>query len=467
MIRGKVCELCVKKGISHSRLITEETTWMTLDPLTMTRTSARLYNQYDRLLCDGSGLHQQSCHCIELEWHYGKNLFKCSFLGCSFGRYGYFKKADRDSHLRHHQRPWKCGRSDCQYSDGFLSRRMRDQHQEQHQQEAIATDWSQEQLDEDELQPLLFDVVKGDRVQMAVDLLPQLPRIKEPEAIRRELLLLAASCASIAMVHLIQPKIESFYSLPTGRPYYGARPTQPLAELLVAAIEGNNVQVFKHLLLTCNGQIRYSFILPEVLKSSVEDFRMEWEACISAERNFWTQEKQKDLKKPMLGKLSFSQNFTTQHILKATAGDPGKILFLLSIWKELDFDKDMRPFHLGDALVNVAATCCSVKLAKHLVDKGAPIGHRRSDSYLTPLHHAATHNTGEAAELMKFLLISGADPAAYANSGNGVRKKRRRIEDEVGAQHISEWLGLSWEDLIKETQKERLVLEAGKAEAAE
>ena len=104
--------------------------------------------------------------------------------------------------------------------------------------------------------------------------------------------------------------------------------------------------------------------------------------------------------------------------------------------------------------MNVAAACCSVKLAKYLTDAGAAINHRRSRQYLTPLHHAATKNNSEAAELMRFLLVLGADPAAYATSGPPFDKRIRKIRDEAGAKSISKWLGMSWDDLVEKTKLE-------------
>ena len=448
---------------SSSDLIIEETSWVTLDPLTMTRTSARLYSQFNRLLCDGSGYHKEDCLCDTLERHYGKNPFKCSFLGCFYGRYGFSKKATRDSHLRSHKRPWKCGRSDCQYSEGFLSRRMRDQHWERHHQENLSINWSQQNLDEDELQPLLFDAVKGDKVEMAIELLPQLPRIKDHEAIRKELLLLAAGCASMAMVHLVQPNIESWHSLSLDN-WDSTRQklTYPMAHVLTAAIEGNNIEVFKHLLHTCQGRSRYSSILPAILRSSNEEFRIDMETCVDAESEFWTRE-QSRTKSP--SKVPFSRRYTRQNILKAITGDPGNVVFLLSIWKYLDLPKALEKLHLGDALVDIAATCCSATLAKYLIDGGAEVDRRRHITYLTPLHHAATRDTQEAAELIQFLLNSGADPSNYASyEFRGETTKIRHMKDEKGAQRISKWLQVSWEDLVTKIQAERLIIHAEKAE---
>ena len=343
---------------------------------------------------------------------------------------------------------------------------MRDQHWERHHQEEKPIDWSQKDLDEDELQPLLFDVVKGDKVEMAIDLLPQLPKIKDFEAIRKELLFLAAGCASMAMIHLIQPNIESWYSLSEFKRWDGTREgyLKQSVKALTAAIEGNNVEVFRHLLLACNGKTRYSCVLPEILKSRNEEFRTDWEVCIQAEFEHWSLKRASN---PRRSSVPFCQRFTDQRVVRAIAGDPSNELFLLSIWEKLNLPKNMRKIYLGDALVNIAVTC-SVKLAKYLVHAGADVCHRRSVIYLTPLHHAATHNTRKAAELMKSLLCSGAEPTTFASSKRqGGTSKLRDIMDEVGMQGISKWLDVSWEDLVRETQTERSVKDAEKAGAGD
>ena len=122
----------------------------------------------------------------------------------------------------------------------------------------------------------------------------------------------------------------------------------------------------------------------------------------------------------------------------------------------MDLNKPWGNIYLGDALVNVASTTCSVKLAEFLVKGGAKVDHRRSPRYPTPLNHAARQTTAGAAEMMKFLLFYGADPEAKPSGASlRIRYGSLRIRDEKGAKGISKWLGMSWEELVTKAKEER------------
>ena len=126
--------------------------------------------------------------------------------------------------------------------------------------------------------------------------------------------------------------------------------------------------------------------------------------------------------------------------------------FVIRLWKKRGFIESVNAVYLGVTLARIAQSCCSVRLAKYLVEAGANVDHRRSDKYMTPLHHAARRSNAEAAELMRFLLECGADPEV--TSGN-LERKISRIRDEKGAKETSRWLGLSWDELVAQTKAGR------------
>ena len=133
---------------------------------------------------------------------------------------------------------------------------------------------------------------------------------------------------------------------------------------------------------------------------------------------------------------------------------PHQEQLIIQVWEELHVSDALKDAtSLGDALVHVSMTSCSVRLAKFWIDAGAPVDFRRCERYPTPFFHAVKKDSAEAAELVRFLLQCGADPAlevmprAYSNK----KRDRPRIGDEKGAKELSQWLGITWDELLAET----------------
>jgi Ankyrin repeat len=308
---------------------------------------------------------------------------------------------------------------------------MRDEHLGRfHQEEALRV-CTLEKPDANEIQPLLFDLVKADKVDVVKTLLSELNGL--PDSTKHELRKLAARSGSPAMVDLIVPFRENEFE----------------KDFLRCSIQGGNMENFKYLLsrsknCTTNWgsyswSRSYSGIASAVLVSDSEEMFEEWEKYVDIE--FKTSKTSQ--KRPV------GARYIKVEVIRATAGHPNREQLLLLLWRKVDLYKSCGNKCLGDALVNVALTTCSVKLAEFLIKGGAKVDHRRSPQCLTPLHHAARQTTVEAAEMMKFLLFCGADPKTEASRAN------LRIQDEKGAKGISKWLGMSWEDLVTKAKEER------------
>ena len=93
-----------------------------------------------------------------------------------------------------------------------------------------------------------------------------------------------------------------------------------------------------------------------------------------------------------------------------------------------------------------AERCCSIPIAKFLLRSGVSIDTRGHGGH-TALSRASTKKNQKAAELMKFLLESGADPLALPSL------RAQPVADRPGPRNISKWLGISWEQLVKESRK--------------
>ncbi|KAL5313341.1 hypothetical protein ACEPPN_019074 [Leptodophora sp. 'Broadleaf-Isolate-01'] len=306
---------------------------------------------------------------------------------------------------------------------------MRDQHWEQCQLEGPRAECLPQNLDEDEIQALVFDLVRADKVEVCRSLAPWIRKLGY--AVKTALFTLAASSASGAMIDVLMSAFDY---------------TQIECSEINAAIRGRNIETFRHMLRLTNGRA-YWRILLEARISRCEEFSLDWELNIDAHR--------KSFEKSKMTKAPFESLYIEPDFLRSAKGDSENERFIMLVWEKLDLAKTLPKSYLGVALVNVAQTCCSLKLATYLIEAGASVDHRRSPSYLTPLHHATTHNTPEAAELIQYLLSKGADPTARAKSTPGRGSKIRRIEDEAGAKGISKWLEMSWDDLVEKAVLER------------
>lgn len=138
-------------------------------------------------------------------------------------------------------------------------------------------------------------------------------------------------------------------------------------------------------------------------------------------------------------------------MIRATAGNLDREHILVSIWAALkmgNMNANTRKY-VREALGRVARTTHSIFLAKTLLEYGADVNHPKGRSFLGPLHFASRHDSHQAAELMRFLLYNGADPETHSNHA------RLQIRDEKGPKNIARWIGISWDDLVKMVKLDR------------
>ena len=330
--------------------------------------------------------------------------------------------------MKHHDRPWKCSIQDCAYAEGgFLSRKMRDDHYKDH----IATGPQEiphaENLEPDETQPLLFDLIRAGKVEAVRNLLCQFEAL--PKEIKSAIRECAAYFGSAAIIDLIDPFDEDSFP----------------SDTLRSSIRAGNIDLFKHVLSRsekCVDKSLYNHMLAiflEVLRSDSEEAFETLLSYIESDVNTGR-------------RLSLSWGWdelvTRRAAIQATAGHPDRENLLITIWEKAGIPKSSDRT-LGTAIVNVASTTCSVKLAKYLVDHGAEVDFRISIQSLTALQCAARHKSAAAAEMMKYLLLQGADPE--------LKPKRAsfKIRDEKGAKGIAKWLGMSFDELFAKTKEER------------
>lgn len=418
-------------------------TWTRSDPLTISETSVLTSDAIDSLLdCVGeSGDHTHGCTCNLIRRHYGARPFKCRFIHCSFRHQGFETQSERRSHERHHDRPWKCGVPTCEYAGGgFLSRKMRDDHLDRyHQMEEHARDFSKVQVDNAEMKSVWSDLIIAGNSEAAEALRDTFGTLYY--GTQCSLFRLAAADGSPTL-------LTTILSLK----YYDKESEwecQRLPLLAAAsAVKSQNIENLKILLnaiktkITMGHHSLCSEMFSEVLNSDSVDIYEEFEANARLEI---------DLVSSISGgsKSVTAARFCGPSVLRTTAGNLHRQRLVLRLWRSIDLNGILDPVLRGDALGTVAASCCSVLLAEYLIQGGADVNHRRSDKYLTPLHHAARNTSAEAADFMRFLLLHGADPERLSG------RSKQQIGEEKGATGISRWLGISWEELIDQCNKVR------------
>ncbi|KAH6876383.1 hypothetical protein B0T10DRAFT_198406 [Thelonectria olida] len=398
--------------------------WSHLDPFTISKISIELYGRFD------GSIYQAPDERQTIIRHYGVNVFKCGFLHCHYHRHGFDSVSSRNSHERHHKKPWKCDVPGCEYANtGFVSRQMRDHHlQSSHRAEEHREAVGLEKPDDDEIQPLLFDLVQANKVEAVRTLRPSLEKLDY--RILLELATLAALRASSSMLELFcaEDKLRKTVLNPEDFPV-----------IFIAAIQSGDAGRGEALRAIAK-QVRpirdhnLDLILAEIIKSESRELFQSWKPIISSIGGTMTSA----LRSYLLSKRVFA----------ATNNNPDREHLLVEFWENDGFLKKIDLTKKKDLLVHLALTTCSISLARHLLKHGCEVNWRRSPAYRTPLHCAATQTTEQAAKFMEFLLLQGADPSKGSS-------KCGKIEDEKGALGISAWLGVSWNELVERTRQER------------
>ena len=322
---------------------------------------------------------------------------------------------------------------------------MRDDHLDRyHQAQKPKPDVAPIHADPDEVESLLADLIQADNVDAMKALSPSF--LELPFETQRELQMLAVTHGSPSLLELILVK--------------GVSSQGPLANfkaLANAAIESHNSKALGFVLYNfCLDKAIWMKTFEEILKSvchsDLTDVHSVWEKYATDVRL-----KFKDTAGPDQS-LNFSRIYTSRDVLSAVVGAPYKEQTVLRQWKQRNIAKTLRqkPEYLGNTLINVAKFCCSIPLARYLIEAGARVDYRKNERQLTALHQAARNSSVEAAELTRFLLQCGADPDGFTTRGINSRDTRRQyIRDEKGAKELSKWLGVSWDELVAQIKQER------------
>ena len=427
------------------------------------------HQAFNDLLCGSAQHTSHCCRYLLLQRLYGPRLFKCPYLGCSFRRHGFETRSLQRSHTTHHDRPWKCAVVGCEYSEtGFLSRRMRDTHLDrfhtQDEKQGLLLAVGIRNPDKDDIQPLLFDLVRSDRTIEMKQLLGYF-RALDLES-KHSLLRLATTSGSGIMMGILHD------AEPTLLQPKNSRYNHIFLAVLGSAVHGGNLDVVQWIIThldtenkacDCYPQVNdstpsiwrrsaiawtdWSTILGLVLESDSEEIFQ----CLLPEftREFTTKRSRGKLAPPPARAMDAS-------VMKSTARILDREQRLISLWDRLRSAFGRETCSRG--LRYVAETSLSVTLAKTLLYYGADIDYtgatvsvrQYTNPYRTPLQCALRRSSPEAAEMAKFLLYAGADPNATAR-----KSSVKSVKDEKGAREISKWLGMDWDELVAKVKADR------------
>jgi hypothetical protein len=395
-------------------------------------------------------------------YHYGERLFKCRYVNCSFRRHGFNSKASRRSHEKEHEKPWKCDVEGCEFEKGgFLSRKMRDEHLKQfHNHDDIIPNGAFRELDENDLEYVCLDLVKANDVRKIRELAAA--GMLENKSYLSDLVACAAQYASPEIMKIL---------LDQGSVHDDAAYHESLSKFLMPEIvAGNNSKMLEYIL-----QINFEDWENYTRKKASADY------YLRSKR--WFEEGKASTLPMVLGKgsdemLDILCKWVEQDVLKedrgyylthssmiaATARDIYREQILLGLWRKVPSQQWSKQYW-KNAMLNVASTTCSVELATFLINQGVPVDWRNGEAVPTPLVHAARKTDAKAAQLVRFLLFNGAETVVEIvqggkmwnkkrlKNGEDIKKSQIHVSEQKGAQQISKWLGVTFDELVAEAKK--------------
>jgi hypothetical protein len=365
---------------------------------------------------------------------------------CSFRRHGFDSKASRNLHEREHEKPWNCYVEGCEFEKGgFLSRKMRDEHLERfHNHSDLLPIEQFKNLDEVDIKNVCLDLVKADDVSKIRELAAA-DKI-DVEFNEDTLIACAAQYASPEMIKILLNDKTTKRDL--------SRWSQGTFSklLLPETVAGNNSNMLEYILYSNRDD------WPTKLRKNLHWFRDNGLAEVLAKAN----DEMLDVfcrwvAQDLLQKKT-NPYLVRPDMIAATAGDVYREHILLRLWRKVPCSWWTKSYW-KNAMINVASTTCSTELATFLIDQGVPVDWRNNKAAPTPLVHAARKTDARAAELVRLLLLNGADSvvdiAKRVIHSPDLKKSQIDVSEQKGALEISKWLGVTFDELVVQAKKAR------------
>jgi hypothetical protein len=438
-------------------------TWVNRDPLVTSTMLVRIQQRQDALVSRGEANAEVMA---KIQWHYGPPVFKCPYPFCMSNRSGFHKEEDLHAHLTDHGRDWKCIVPGCLFtSRGFTTRYARDEHLAKvhlevgsHLLSAMnngSNDISFDTISVDDASHILFQLVAQNDADRLTQLLAS-PGGKQlnKDAIAAALRYAARDLGSQAMTEALMPAGEKY--LP--------------AEILAFAVGSQDINFVRSSLARARNQDSAG-LLKVVLGSASDEiyalwekhfFRtLEWVSNAAVPKQELRRLQNKKAPEAIVQKWQKALHtrtlkpawalletvFRKQRLWNSLKGNALKETRMKLLLKTLQEKGYLTAPMMGDMLVRMAGSGCSVSLGEELLSYGAPIDFpiNFGKSGKTALGTAAQKTTEEAAYFMRMLIRNGANPT---NIGYEIKYGKAK-----GAAQIVEWLGVTWDELVDEYRR--------------
>jgi ankyrin repeat protein len=272
-------------------------------------------------------------------------------------------------------------------------------------------------VDKDEVLPLLFDLVSLGRVEEVRQLQDEYKQLHKWDA---------AKLLNLAALH---GSLELFEIFSLHREING----HDLSASAVKAIQGGNLELFSHIYqhhrdVLIPTKYNYSVMRAAITSENLDIFDFCLENQLISTKPDW-----------LFGEGTIGATVEPEHQVR-----------LIKAWERIDIHSVSGARVWLSALRQVADTNCSVILASFILkpEWNVDPDWRMSVHERTALHIAATRDTAAAAELIKLLLVAGANPNTTQNTTRKGSRVLVSIAQEKGAKNISKWLGQTWPDLV-------------------
>ncbi|KAJ5248989.1 hypothetical protein N7468_000440 [Penicillium chermesinum] len=390
-----------------------------------------IHEQFEALLCQTSD-HSGNCACAKLKQHYGARLFRCHYVICQPQRISFERFSSREIPSKNHSRSYKCPHTGCAfYSLGFSSPRQLDKHIEKcHRDTQPRSIQILPDPDSNELVPLLSDLIALGRTAEVEALCTPFQSLNSDSQLG--LLDHAAHSGPLQMVKaLYSARTESI--LHTLKSSTRCEEANAICGLACSSLSGENLDVLEWLSLkthnVCDGcgslvsgHFEEKFFVDGISSDSDEVFEA-WRKCFASAICY---------PRPLYRLPAIMDRMFIWQIREPIHQDR-----LAGVWEDILHCGKFDNVELGYTLTDLAKGTCSVALAKVLLSAGVDVDFRlpevgrEQSTRKTPLHFASRKTTREAAEMMKLLLIWGANPNAEARTPWSHSHQERSRDENV------------------------------------